>query len=353
MTTFAIFAMLALASLGLASAQFPYCRCIDYSDSSSPWTVVLDSSSGSSFTFKIVTRPTPSNPSACYQRLIQFGSPKLEMPSSPECLASGNKPIITINGVPSPSSGIVKPPNYPNDAAIKVIFRPYYNGSDLTFTVTGNGACTSFEKLFLTSTVGSFQFAFFSTVINGTTCCPSGPLYPPPPINTPTLPFGYFPPPPPPKPSVPFPYCRCNRGTAGSPYALSPDVTLSSTATLNSYTFTIVGKDATPGTCATADLWKIEFKIRPGCQTSVSRTAYVTPYGGLTTGRSPSFSGNFGQETLKIARLELNPSTAPNSTISFSLLKSGACPTLATLFGNDPQASLFSKNNACCPTYDI
>lgn len=64
--------------------QFPYCRCIDYGDISSPYSVVLDSTTSPNFTVTVVERPEPDTPTDCYDRIKENGVPKIELMSS-EC----------------------------------------------------------------------------------------------------------------------------------------------------------------------------------------------------------------------------------------------------------------------------
>ncbi len=72
--------------------DFPYCRCIDYSDSSSPFVLALEGAklnpaTGSTprnytVTFNVVDRVTPPNPSECYERILKDGAPKVEIMTS-------------------------------------------------------------------------------------------------------------------------------------------------------------------------------------------------------------------------------------------------------------------------------
>ncbi len=73
-------------------ADFPYCRCVDYSDSSSPFVLALQGAqlnpaTGSTprnytVTFEVVDRVTPPNPSECYERILKDGAPKVEIMTS-------------------------------------------------------------------------------------------------------------------------------------------------------------------------------------------------------------------------------------------------------------------------------
>ncbi len=87
-------------------------------------------------------------------------------------MSKPNQPVVKIDGKVSGGSTAIVPPNFPNRAAIKVIFRPNYKGGGLTVEVVGFGACANWNTLFNAPSFGFYKFAFFSTVIDGTVCCP-------------------------------------------------------------------------------------------------------------------------------------------------------------------------------------
>jgi hypothetical protein len=63
---------------------FPYCRCVDYADISSPYSVILtneDTPGNYSTSLTFVERPTPPAPSPCYERILTGGVPKIELMS--------------------------------------------------------------------------------------------------------------------------------------------------------------------------------------------------------------------------------------------------------------------------------
>ncbi|KAL6747641.1 hypothetical protein V8C86DRAFT_3033588, partial [Haematococcus lacustris] len=163
-------------SAGVAWA-FPWCSCVDYSPSSSPYSLSLT--------------------------LLNNGIEKIEIASQLACLRNVR---VLIDGLPSPASGVALPANFRTVANIKVKFSSLVRSSGTTITIIGSGACSSWPALFGGQPQGSFIYSVFNWG-TGVRCCPIGAPPPSPPPS---------PAPPPPSPS-PFPPASGASGSCSNP----------------------------------------------------------------------------------------------------------------------------------------
>ncbi|KAL6747649.1 hypothetical protein V8C86DRAFT_3033591 [Haematococcus lacustris] len=153
-----------LATLVAASrAAFPWCSCVDYSPSSSPYSLSLISTVATTdnvtAVFRVNALPLSSSPSICYQTLLNNGIEKIEIASQLACLRNVR---VLIDGLPSSASGATLPANYRTVANIKVKFSTLVRSSGTIITIIGSGACSSWPALFGGRPLGSFIYAVFN-----------------------------------------------------------------------------------------------------------------------------------------------------------------------------------------------
>ncbi|KAL6754160.1 hypothetical protein V8C86DRAFT_380228 [Haematococcus lacustris] len=185
-------------------AAFPWCSCVDYSPSSSPYSLSLMSTVATAdnvtAVFSVDALPVSPSPSICYQTLLNSGVEKIEIASQLACLRNVR---VLIDGLPSSASGVALPANFRTVANIKVEFSNLVRSSGTTITIIGSGACSSCPALFGGQPQGSFTYSVFNCG-TGVRCCPLGPSPPsPPPSPAPPPPSPSPPPLPPPSPSPP------------------------------------------------------------------------------------------------------------------------------------------------------
>ncbi|GFH17551.1 pherophorin, partial [Haematococcus lacustris] len=164
-----------LATLVAASrAAFPWCSCVDYSPSSSPYSLSLISTVATAdnvtAVFRVNALPLFPSPSICYQTLLNNGIEKIEIASQLACLRNVR---VLIDGLPSSASGVALPANYRTVANIKVKFSTLVRSSGTIITIIGSGACSSWPALFGGRPLGSFIYAVFNWG-TGVRCCPLG-----------------------------------------------------------------------------------------------------------------------------------------------------------------------------------
>ncbi|KAJ9534703.1 hypothetical protein QJQ45_013054 [Haematococcus lacustris] len=104
-------------------AAFPWCSCVDYSPSSSPYFLSLISTVATAdnvtAVFRVDALPVPPSPSICYQTLLNNGIEKIEIASQLACLRNAR---VLIDGLPSSASGVALPANFRTVANIKIKF---------------------------------------------------------------------------------------------------------------------------------------------------------------------------------------------------------------------------------------
>ncbi|KAJ9505890.1 hypothetical protein QJQ45_017239 [Haematococcus lacustris] len=139
---------------------FPWCSCVDYSPSSSPYSLSLVSSVATAdnvtAVFRVNALPISPSPSICYQTLLINGIEKIEIASQLACLRNVR---VLIDGLPSSASGVALPANFRTVANIKVKFSTLVRSSGTTITIIGSGACSSWPALFGGQPQGSFIYS--------------------------------------------------------------------------------------------------------------------------------------------------------------------------------------------------
>ncbi|GFH17552.1 pherophorin [Haematococcus lacustris] len=120
------------------AGAFPWCSCVDYSPSSSPYSLSLVSTVATTdnvtAVFRVNALPLSPSPSICYQTLLNNGIEKIEVASQLACLRNVR---VLIDGLPSSASGVALPANYRTVANIKVKFSSLVRSSGTTITIIG------------------------------------------------------------------------------------------------------------------------------------------------------------------------------------------------------------------------
>lgn len=350
---------------------FPFCNCVDYRSSSSPWylsiTSFQESAAGVSvtFQFKNVTS-APTTPSTCFQFLAANGVQKLQIDTFTGC--NDNNTDIYIGPSTTACTGGCKvetPVNYADKRYFRIgSFTAQQAFAGTTFRIVGRGTCGTLGSLLKAPTGQVFSYTIYKEGSPAGTCCPAGcgqfPRPPPPPPSPPPPPPLLPPtsgtiPPPPPRPPTLFPHQSCKpgnlltspvNGIKGVPFNI--DIRKVSTypgATTGEHWCWVVNPQTCttnpsyPG-CCSISLDKIELAVKEGCRNSATFLKNIYAFGGLGSVKLSSSTGF-------VAGTANTPATNAD-VIKFTEIRfKGAVASLATI-----RTLAAARNNTICFTID-
>jgi len=165
-------------------------------------------------------------------------------------------------------------------------------------------------------------------------------------------------PPPPVNPNTAFPYCACARNATNTPYALRPASTERVRGN-NKYCFTVsvqptMPEPRVPGSCASMDLHKIEWNIRPACWMSVTEITVGSRFLSASYARYPQFNATVFKMT-NLGKAGVATATYQSTRVCITL--GPQCPTLADFCAPGSNGgcavAFFSPNNRCCPIQQL
>lgn len=284
--------------------------------------------------FVLRTKPTPSNPTFCFNRLLEVGIDKIQVSTSAQC--NKNNVRVFINDQPC-SSGRCTVDRNPNNGGtyIKIKFIPNLKPvAGTRIRIVGSGTCNTADNL-LGMSNGRYMYSFFDDNDGGSAgpCCPSGAGQtgstpapaPPPPMLPPTG-----------QPPQQFPR-TCFPGNFGAgvdqiPYDIFANAT-GSTLCLNVGTHTCSRGAPANGRCCNMEMFKLEIVVNKACKNKVRK---ATLNGrkiavSFAEGKPNVAPNGFKAPVLKLTNLNLSPSEADGAQICLTLDEAG-CNSVDKVF---------------------